>query len=117
MLRMVCLLAVAMLALAVADEPLVPPIQPDLPASIPTYESGMPLFLDAPWDTNALADSLDTSPPPDGALFVARAAGPESSVVILTYNYLNSSWYCRISRSTNSGTSQRFMRRWTRDRS
>lgn len=100
---MVTLLAVVMLTLAAADEPLVPPIQPELPVSLPACESGLPLFLDAPWDTNALADSLDTSPPPDGALFVAREAGPDSSVVILAYNYLSGSWYCRISTSKNSG--------------
>ena len=103
MLRVVSLLTIVMLGLAVADEPLVPPVQPELPVSIPQYETGLPLFFSAPWDTNALADSLDTSPPPDGALFVAREAGPESSVVILAYNYLNSSWYCRISTSKNSG--------------
>jgi hypothetical protein len=104
MLRMVLLLAVVILAPAFADVPLVPPIQPGPQSLTPAYHPDLPLFLSVPWDTNALADSLDTSPPPDGALFVARAAGPDSSVVILTYNFLyNSAWSCRISRSTNSG--------------
>jgi len=99
----VCLLAIAMPGLAAADVPLVPPLQPDAPASLPLLDIERPLFLSAPWDTNVLADSLNTSPPPDGALFVAREAGPDSSIVVLTYNYLSGSWYCRISRSTNSG--------------
>lgn len=103
MSRAVFLLAVVLLMPAAADEPLVPPIQPELSLSIPVFESGLPLFLDAPWDTNALADSLNTSPPPDGALFVAREAGPDSSIVILAYNYLSGSWRCRISTSKNSG--------------
>jgi len=99
----VCLLAIAMPGLAAADVPLVPPLQPDAPASLPLLDIERPLFLSAPWDTNVLADSLNTSPPPDGALFVAREVGPDSSIVVLTYNYLSGSWYCRISRSTNSG--------------
>ncbi len=103
MIRIVSLSAILLFALAAAYEPLVPPMQPVLPASLPAYEPGLPLFLNAPWDTNALADSLDQSGPPDGALFVARAAGPESSIVVLAYNYLNGDWSFRISRSTNSG--------------
>ena len=104
MYRIVSLLAILALPLAAADEPLIPPVQPEIPISLPASGPMLPLLFTAPWDTNALADSLDVSPPPDGALFVARAAGPESSVVILTYNYYyNSSWYCRISTSKNSG--------------
>jgi hypothetical protein len=88
---------------AVASEPLAPPVSPEMPAAVPSFEPGL-LFPDAPWDTNALADGLDTSPPPDGALTVAREVGPDSSVAVLTCNfYYNSNWYCRISRSTNSG--------------
>jgi len=101
--RTVSLLAIMMLPLAAAGQPLVPPLRPELPVSIPTFDPSLPFFLSVPWDTNALADSLNTSPPPDGALFIARAAGPESSIVVLTYNYLSGSWYCRIGRSTNSG--------------
>jgi len=103
LIRVVFLLAAVMLTLAAADEPLVPPVRPELPVSIPAYESGLPLFFDAPWDTNALADSLNTSPPPDGALFVAREAGPDSSIIILTYNCLSGGWLCRTSTSKNSG--------------
>lgn len=61
-------------------------------------------FPNLPWDTNALADSLDYSNPPDGAVFVARQAGPDSSVILLGYNYYDgSNWLGRMSRSTNSG--------------
>ncbi|UCG42780.1 MAG: T9SS type A sorting domain-containing protein [candidate division WOR-3 bacterium] len=62
-----------------------------------------PLFLSPPWEPNALADSLDTSPPPDGALFVTRQAGPDSSVILLGYNYQNSGWWARMSRSDDGG--------------
>jgi hypothetical protein len=98
------LVSVVVILAFAADGALVPPARPELPVSVPACGSSVPWFLDAPWDTNALADSLDASPPPDGALFVTREDDMDSSVVLLTYNfYTGGNWYCRISRSTNSG--------------
>jgi hypothetical protein len=58
-----------------------------------------------PWEDNALADSLDQSGPPDGALFVARKSGGDSGIILLHYNFLYRGWWDRYSRSTNSGVS------------
>ncbi len=96
-------LAVLSLPTLAAETTHLLPQTPDLPLSAPPAEYRTLSRPDLPWDTNALADSMDYSNPPDGALFVARHAGPDSSIILLGYNYNNGGWWARISRSTDGG--------------
>ena len=102
MSRLVVMSTIVLLGLgaARADVSLLPVPAAVTAVSVPQPSFAFPTF---PWDTNALADSLDQSGPPDGALTIARAAGPDSSIIILAYNFLYNGWWCRVSRSTDGG--------------
>lgn len=97
-----CLLATAS---ASTYSPLIPGPASAGPVSVPGALAAPADDPLTPWLENAIGDSMDYSNPPDGALFVAKQAGPESSVVMLGYNYNNRGWWARPSRSVNSGVS------------
>jgi len=84
--------------------PVIPDYNPTGPVATPNHEPQTFLNPDPPWLANALADSMDYSNPPDGALFVVRKGGTQPGYIVLGYNYnTGSAWQCRWARSTNSG--------------
>ncbi len=85
-------------------QPTIPTQGQECPVSIPVPHRQTFSSFDPPWLANVLADSMDYSNPPDGALFVVKQGGSQPGAIILGYNYYTGSqWQCRWARSTNSG--------------